>query len=265
MNRRHFLAAMGTASVTAASMGHLNKVLAAETTTSFYAKGLMIASFEDPRVLRLGLPKAHGHKATLAMVPREGSQRLANLKGTYAIETSLTAADKPKFNIPELIRMQELYGNNIRSRVEDCPTVISIPYAAIRSITAVETSPTRYTFVRADNGREIETFRPRKIAETLKIELLSGAVMKVAGKTLVSLDGMKELRAEYSPENPESLAGTDAFTAHFPHYNPYLVRPANASFDVLPKNLGGTPTPAPKQGTSWMPFWPYTMCFMIGV
>ena len=265
MNRRHFLAAMGGATAAAASMAHLNEAFAAETTTSFYAKGLMIASFEDPNVLRLGLPKAHAHKATLALSPRKGSPRLTDLKGAYVVETAATASGRPKYNIPELIRMQELYGNSIRSKVEDCPTVISIPYAAIQSITAVETSPTRYTFVRADNGREVETFRPRKIAETLKIELSSGAVMKAGGKTIASLDTMKELRAEYLPENPESLAGIDVFTAHFPHYNPYLVRPANASFDVLPKNLGGSSTPAPKQGKSFMPYWPFHMCFMIGV
>jgi hypothetical protein len=162
--------------------------------------------------------------------------------------------------------MQELYGNNIHSRVQECPTVISIPYAAIRSISAVETSPTRYTFVRADNGREVETFRPRKIAETLKIELSSGAAMKLAGqKNFIELDTLRELRAEYSPEDPASLSGIDAFTAHFPHYNPYLIRPANASFDVLPKNLGTSPAAAPKRGNSFMPFWPYTLCFMIGV
>ena len=81
--------------------------------------------------------------------------------------------------------MQEIYGNDIHSRVNEGPTVVSIPYAAIKSITAPETSPTRYTFVRADTGKEIATFRPRRVAETLKIELSSGTVM--------NLDGGKEL------------------------------------------------------------------------
>src|SRR5688572_22993429 len=119
MKRRHFLAAMGGATAAAASMAHLNEAFAAETTTSFYAKGLMIASFEDPNVLRLGLPKAHAHKATLALSPRKGSPRLTDLKGAYVVETAATASGRPKYNIPELIRMQELYGNSIRSKVED--------------------------------------------------------------------------------------------------------------------------------------------------
>jgi hypothetical protein len=261
MNRRHFLTAMGGA--TAASMALNTKALAAEPTTAFHAKGLMIVSFEDPEMLRLGLPKAHAHKATLELVPRQGSPRLTNLKGIYSVQTATTAYRKPDYTIPELIKMQELYGNNVRSRITDCPTVISIPYAAIRSITAASTSPTRYTFVRADNGKEIETFRPRKIAESLRIELSSGAVLKTAGKESVSLETVKEVNTEYLPENPASLAGIDAFTAHFPHYNPYLVRPASANFDVLPKNLG--PAPAPRVGKGFMPFWPYYMCFLIGL
>ena len=266
MNRRHFITAMSGATAAAASLSHLNNAFGSETTTSFYAKGLIMISFEDDRVLRLGFPKAHGHKATLAMVPQKGRQRTLSLKGNYEVESAATGLGKPNYTIPELIRMQELYGNNIRSRVDQCPVVISIPYAAIQSITAPETSPTRYTFVRADNGQEIVTFRPRKIAETLRIELLSDAVMKLdGGKTPVALNTMKEVHAEYVPEDAAVVAGVDAFTAHFPHYNAYLVRPANANFDVLPKNLGASSAPTPKLGNKFMPIWPYYLCFVVGV
>lgn len=265
MNRRHFITAMGGATAAAATLSHLNQALGAETGTAFYAKGLIMVSFEDSRVLRLGFPKAHAHKATLAMVPQTGSQRLVNLNGNYAVETAAIGSGKPDYKIPELIRMQELYGNGIHSRVEQCPTVVSIPYAAIKSITAPETSPTRYTFVRADNGQEIVTFRPRKVAETLKIELLSGTSMKLDGKTSVALNSMKEVHAEYVPEDGSVVAGMDAFTAHFPHYNAYLDRPANANFDVLPKNLGGSPSATPKVGNNFMPIWPYYACFVIGI
>jgi hypothetical protein len=221
-------------------------------------------SFEDASALRLGFPKAHGHKATLAMVPQKGSQRTLNLKGNYAVETAASGSGKPDYKIPELIRMQEIYGSGIRSRVEECPVVISIPYAAIKSITAVETSPTRYTFVRADNGQEIVTFRPRKVAETLRFELSSDAVMKLEGGKTVALNSMKEVHAEYTPEDASVVAGLDAFTAHFPHYNAYLVRPANANFDVLPKNLGQN-SATPRVGNNFAPIWPFYMCFVIGV
>lgn len=266
MNRRHFITSVSGATAAAASLSHLNNAFGSGTTTSFYAKGLIMVSFEDDRVLRLGFSKAHAHKATLAMVPQKGSQRALNLKGAYAVETASAGSGRPDYRIPELIRMQELYGNNIRSRVDQCPVVISIPYAAIKSITAPETSSTRYTFVRADNGQEIVTFRPRKIAETLKIELSSDAVMKLdGGKTPVALSTMKEVHAEYLPEDAAVVAGVDAFTAHFPHYNAYLVRPANANFDVLPKNLGASSAPTPKVGNNFMPIWPYSMCFVIGI
>ena len=266
MNRRYFLTAAGGATAAAASMVHLDRALAAETSTAFFAKGLIMISFEDSRVLRLGFPKAHAHKATLSLVSKNDGQRTLNLKGAYSVETDLTGASKPDFKIPELIRMQEIYGNGIRSRVSECPTVVSIPYAAIKSITAPETSPTRYTFVRADTGKEIATFRPRKIAETLKIELSSDTVMNLdGGKTTVALNSMKEVHAEYAPEDASVVAGVDAFTAHFPHYNAYLDRPANANFDVLPKNLGPSSSATPRVGSNFMPIWPYTMCFVIGL
>jgi hypothetical protein len=267
MNRRQFLTTVGGATAGAATLLHINQAFAAESTTALYAKGLIMVSFEDPKVLRLGMPKAPGHKATLSLVPQKGTQRLVNLKGASTFETAEMGAGKPDYKVPEMIRLQEIYGNNIHSRVADCPTVISIPYAAIKSIAAVELSPTSYTFVRADNGKEIQTFRPRKVAETLRIELSSDAVMKLdSGKTSVALNTMKELHAEYAPEDPAAIAGIDAFTAHFPHYNAYLVRPSDAQFDVLPRNLGPTPTATPRIGNNFAPpYWPYYMCFIVSL
>jgi hypothetical protein len=151
--------------------------------------------------------------------------------------------------------------------VQDCPTVIHIPYAAIRSVTAAEVSPTRYTFVRADTGEEIPTFRPRKIAETLKIELSSDAVLRLAGdKNTISLNTMREVHAEYAPEDPTAISGVDAFTAHFPHYNAYLDRPSKANFDVLPRNLGPVPQATPNVGNNFAgPFWPYYVCYVVAL
>src|SRR5436189_1924893 len=146
-----------------------------------------------------------------------------------------------------MVRMQEIYGNNIHSRVNECPTVISIPYAAIKSIAAADLSPDRYTFVRSDNGEEIASFRPRKVADTLRIELLSDAVMKMDdGKSVVAMNTMKEVHTEYSPDAPATQAEIDAFSAHFSHYYAYLDRPAGAAYEALPKKLGGNATATPK-------------------
>jgi len=267
MNRRQFLTTVGGATAGAATLLHSHQVFAAESTTAFYAKGLIMVSFEDPKVLRLGMPKAPGHKATLSLVPHTGTQRLVNLRGASTFETAGAGGARPDYKVPEMIRLQEIYGDNIHSRVTECPTVISIPYAAIKSMAAVELSPTRYTFVRADNGQEVSTFRPRKVAETLRIELSSDAVMKLdAGKNSVALNTMKELHAEYAPEDPAAVAGIDAFTAHFPHYNAYLVRPADAQFDVLPRNLGPLPAVAPRIGNNFAPpFYPYFECFIVSL
>ena len=225
-----------------------------------------MVSFEDPKVLRLGMPKAPGHKATLSLVPQTGSQRLLNLKGNYAVETAAKTSAKPEYKIPELIRMQELYGSNIRSRVNECPTVISIPYAAIKSITAQDLSQDRYTFVRSDNGQEITSFRPRKVADTLRIELSSDAVLKMEdGKTAVAMNSMKEVHTEYSPDSVPTQAEIDAFTAHFAHYYDYLDRPAGANFIAVPKNLTGNPAAAPKTGNRFAMYYPFFECYVIAV
>src|SRR6185503_4473155 len=123
-------------------------------------------------------------------------QRSLSLKGRYAVETAAQTSAKPEYKIPELVRMQELYGAGIRSRVEECPTVISIPYGAIKSITAQDVSPERWTFVRSDNGEEITTFRPRKVADTLRIELSSDAVLKMQDGKSVAMNTMKEVHTE---------------------------------------------------------------------
>jgi hypothetical protein len=256
---------MGGATAAAASLSGLHSAFGAEMTTALYVKGLIILSFEDPTALRLGFPKAAGHKATFSLVPLSGTSRVMNLKGTYKVGIRSTITARPDYKIPEMIRMQEFYGNKIRSTVEECPTLISIPYAAIRSITTAEVSSSRYTFVRADNGQEITTFRPRKVAETIKIELSSDAVMKLNREKTVAMNTMKEVHAEYSPEDPESLAGMDAFTAHFPHYNAYMVRPPEANFDVLPKNLAAPLNPIPKVGNNFLRWPPYVACFVVAV
>jgi hypothetical protein len=264
MNRRYFLSAVGGATAAAASLIHVNRASAAETTTSFYVKGLILVSFEDSNVLRLGLPKAPGHKATLALVPQSGSQRTVTLRGNYAIETASKSTGKPEYKIPELIHMQELYGNNIHSRVNECPTVISIPYAAIKSIAAADISPDRYTFVRSDNGQEIATFRPRKVADTLRIELSSDVIWKGDGKSL-AMNEMKEVHTEYSPDAPATQAEIDAFSAHFSHYYAYLDRPAGANFQAVPKKLGGNSAALPNVGHHFARFYPFTACYVIAI
>jgi hypothetical protein len=264
MNRRRFLEVMGGAGTAAVSLSHVPNILAAQTTTPFYVKGLVMISFEDQRMLRLGLPKAPGHTGTLSMAPQSGRLRSLNLKGTYTIETAASVSRRPEYKIPELIRAQEIYGNAVHSRVNECPTTINIPYGAIKSITAAEVSPTRYTFVRTDTGEEVPTFRPRKVAETLRIDLSSDAVIKFAGQK-ITMNSLKEARVEYSPDTPPSQDGVDAFTAHFPHYLAYLDRPATANFDVAPKNLEPRSSTSPRQGNNFMPLWPYFACYIIGI
>jgi hypothetical protein len=260
MNRRDFLTVAGSASAAAV----LRPPLYANATTPLYVRGLVMVSFEDPTKLRLGFPKAPGHTATLSIKPQNGSTQVLSIKGKGALGTPQTKAADFKISVPELVRMKEFYGDAVRSRIEECPTVIEIPYATIRSIVTNEVSAARYTFLRKDTGKEVASFQPRQIAESIRIDLSSpGSLRLDNGKTVIALDTAKEIRAEFLPESSAAPGPTDAFADHFHHYLMYLDRPAAARFDVVPKKLGATPVPAPAGSRSFIfPFW---YCYLVAV
>src|SRR5436309_7528331 len=264
MNRREFLTVLGGATaLPAVSVINVHPAFAASETTSLYIKGLVMLDFENPEVLRLGFPKAPGHKATPSIVPQTGSRRILTIKGRGAVEAPASASGSPRIFVPELVRMQEFYGNAVKSRVDQCPSVISIPSAVIRSVTTEAVSQARYTFVRADNGQEVETFRPRQIADTIKIDLSSAGTLKLDnGKTNIPLDTARELRVEYSPERPDSV---DPYADHFNHYFAYVERPAALDFDVVPRKLGAGSAPTPKVGHHFMMLDNTAFCFVVAV
>src|SRR5205823_8493036 len=193
-------------------------------------------------LIRIGFPKAPGHKATLSIVPQTGAKRVIAIKGNGAVEAPLVASSDPKIFVPEIVRMKEFYGDAVKSHVDKCPSVISIPKTAIHSVTTSEVSPSRYTFVRADNGEEVNSFRPRQVAETIKIDLSSAGILKLdEGKVNIPLETARELRVEYTPEKIEP--GFDPYRDHFGHYFAYVERPAALDFDVIPRRIsGGTST-----------------------
>jgi len=268
MNRREFLSVLGGASamsmvsVSAFSATSADKVTA--DITSLYVKGLVMLDLGNPEVVRLGFPKAPGHKATLSVVPQNGTRRTMAIKGNGSVEASEIASADPKIFVPELVRMKEFYGNSVKSHVDKCPSVISIPCNAIRSIKTSEVSQARYTFVRADNGEEVTSFRPRQVAETIKIDLSSTATLKLDdGKVNIPLDSARELRVEYTPEKVEP--GFDAYADHFGHYFSYIERPAALDFDVIPKRITGNSSPTPKGAHHFMMLDNFVLCYVVAV
>ena len=250
MNRREFMSVLGGVSAfSAASM--INVPAFAEAgltskTTSLYVKGLVMFDFENPDFVRLGFPKAPGHKAILSIVPQNGSKRTLAIKGNGSVEAPIVASANLKIAVPELVRMKEFYGSSVKSRVDQCPSVITIPSTAIRSVTTAEVTKARYTFVRTDNGKEVDTFRPRQIASAIKIDLSSAGTLKLdSGKMNIPLETARELRVEYTPERADSM---DPFVDHFHHYFAYVERPAALDFDVVPRRLGAGSTPTPRVG-----------------
>jgi hypothetical protein len=262
MNRRDFLTAVGGA--TAISAMNLPILSAASGTTSLYVKGLVMLSVEDPSVVRLGFPKAPGHKATLEVVPQIGVKRTVSFKGNGVVEAKGLALSEPSIKVPELVSMKEFYGKSYRSLISECPTIISIPRNAIQSITTANVSENRYTFVRADNGQEVNTFRPRQIAETIKIDLSSAAVLKLDnGKVSIPLDGAKQLTADYSPVDMAS--NESAYAEHFQHYFMYIERPPAADFDVVPKSLSARSSGTPRVGNNFAMYYPIVFCYMVEI
>jgi hypothetical protein len=248
MNRRDFFTVVGGASV--ASLAGVRSAWAAEQTTTFYLRGLVMVAFEN-QMLRIGFPKAPGHKAVLQIQPINGTKRTLMLKGNGSLQTNSVASAQPKVFIPEIVRMSEFYGPDVKPHFEKCQSVIEIPLSAIRSITTSSVTKDRWTFVRADTGVEVNTFRPRQIAEGLKIELSSNGVLKLDGlKLSIPLDTTQELVSNYEPAPEDKYPSM--FEDHFAHYFAYVERPPAADFLVVPKKLTGNLNSTPRVGNRFM-------------
>ena len=266
MNRREFLNVLG--GVSAASMigasafasSSVDKVAA--DVTSMYVKGLVMVDLGNPDLIRIGFPKAPGHKATLSILPQTGARRTIAIKGNGLVEARGIASTDPKIFIPEIVRMKEFYGDGVKSHVDKCPSVISIPKTAIHSVTTTEVSPSRYTFVRADNGEEVTTFRPRQVAGEIKIDLSSAATLKLDdGKVNIPLETARELTVDYAPEKIDP--GFDPYADHFGHYFDYIEKPAALDFNVIPKKVSGGSISTPKIGNHFVDG--YVICWMAAV
>jgi hypothetical protein len=261
MNRREFLTIAG--GVTAASMMSHRAGLAATSTTSLYVKGLVIVDFDDANYLKLGFPKAPGHKATLAIIPQAGNAKTMTIRGHGAVKAETPALTQPRISVPEIVRLKEFYGDAIKSKVDACPSVISIPYRAISAVSTEEVSAARYTFVRADNGQEVNSFRRRQVAESIRIDLSSTGSLKLDnGKVAIPFETTRELRIEHAPQEAGNM---DAYADHFHHYFAYVERPAALDFDVVPRKLTGSSAPVPRIGNNFVRWgeWPY--CFVIAI
>ena len=105
MNRREFLTAAGSVGAGIVMSG--NSAFAKTTTTALYVKGLVIVDIDDANNLRLGFPKAPGHKATLAVTPQNGNVLTMTIRGNGSVTAKAMASAKPKIAIPEIVRLEE--------------------------------------------------------------------------------------------------------------------------------------------------------------
>ena len=257
MNRRDFMTVFG--GVTAVTMLGNRQLVASEETTPFYVRGLVMLRFDDPNYLWLAIPEAHGHKATLSIVGNEADRRTLPIKGHGALEGIAPNGQKPDLQLPELLHIREIY-RDATPKIDDSPSIISIPWSAIRSVSTNTVSDDRWTFIRTDTGEEVNTVRPRKIAESLKIELVSSGTLKLNnGKASVALSEVQELSTDFIPVRDD----IGDFVDHFAHYLPYVE--TSEAFHVIPKRLGRPrrkPTVAP-MGNSYATVFPDIICFLL--
>jgi hypothetical protein len=222
----------------------------ASTSPAVFVRGLVMLQLEQKDGLHIVLPDAPGHKATITFVMEDGKRHVVPFKGHSTIGTSQAESSPAVVKVPELVRLKELFGSGIKPLLDHAPNNISIPWSSIRTVSTAEVSASRFTFVRKDNGEEIETFRPRNIAETVRIQLSSlGHLGFNPLKSDIELDKVKEIWIEQVPGSRDTA---DAYRDHFHHYLHYIDRPAGQNFDVEPRKTSGAQSYTPRVGNS---FW----------
>lgn len=226
-----------------------------------YVRGLAMLQLEDQDGLRIALPDAPGHDATITFLMHDGKKRMVPFKGHASIQVSDPSSSRPKVHVPEIVRMKEIYGA-VKPALERSPKTVSIPWSGIRSVTTEKVTDARYTFVRKDTGRELETFRPRQIAESIRIELTSGGRIDFgASRGSVGLEGVKAVWIEYLPHD---MTRGNPYMEHFHHYLHYVERASGYTFDVEPRKIGTPAGVSPRIGNS---FWldVYVICYVVAV
>lgn len=218
-----------------------------------FVKGLLMLQLEQKDGLHIVVPDAPGHKAAITFVMQDGQRHSIPFKGHNVIQMTGAAESTAVVKVPELIRMKELYGNNFTARVDRSPNSVTIPWSSIRMVSTEKVTDARYTFERSDNGYEIQTFRPRNIAESLRIDLSSsGKLESGLAKGHVELSQVKEIRIEQVPTGMSGMSGMDMYAYHFHHYLHYVDRFDIEKFDVQPRKVSGAVSFAPRVGHS---FW----------
>jgi hypothetical protein len=256
MKVRNLLAAISVFAVCLTTLRTLSLAAPPEVSNSpaVFVRGLMILQMAQKDALHIVLPDAPGHKATITFVMNDGERYVIPFKGHSIIK----AASDPEgstavVKVPELIRMKELYGDGFTPLIDRVANRIEIPWSGIRAVKTDKVTNSRYTFVRKDNGEEITSFRPRNIAESLRIELGSFESLHFNGlKREMDAADVKEIWIE---QVPKDMSTSDVYPDHFHHYFHYIARAASHNFDVEPRKVSGAISRSPRVGQSFWLDW----------
>src|SRR3989442_7791518 len=112
MNRRDFLSVLGGGAVSVTGVSAFASTSSDKSpadVTSLYVKGLVLLDLGNPHLIRLGFPKAPGHKATLSVVPQNGSRRTIAIKGNGFVGAQGIVLPEPQIFVTGMVRMKGLY------------------------------------------------------------------------------------------------------------------------------------------------------------
>lgn len=231
------------------------------TSPAIIVKGLVMVRLQDRDGLRIALPNAPHHKATITFRMDDGTKRVFPFKGHGTISANDVALTRADIRVPELVQIKEIYGDGTKFLLDRAENMLLIPWSGIRKVSTKEVTAARYTFVRTDNGEEIETFRPRQVAESLRIDLTSDGAMTFNQSSIRFNSDVRVIEVEHAPQN---VTSADPIQEHFHHYAHYFIRPSTKMFDVEPRKLSGATQRSPRVGNS---FWvdQYIWCWLVGM
>jgi hypothetical protein len=216
-----------------------------KSTPSIVVRGLVMVQLEDRDALRIAVPDAPHHKSMITFVMKDGRQHVFPFKGRGVLTVAEAAKTAPVVKVPEIVRMKELYGEGVEPLFSRSPEMISIPWTAIRSVRTEKVTDVRYTFIRKDNGQELETFRPRQVAESIRIEVSSIGRLDFDHAKLAFGADVGEIRIEHVPQH---LTSATPIVEHFHHYMHYVKRPSGKDYDVEPKRVSHARRVSPLTG-----------------
>jgi hypothetical protein len=222
-----------------------------------YLKGRIVLSFQNRDVLQIVLARGPGFATTCSITSRSGNTNTTVLSSGGWIDTEDVPWPAPQIEVPELVELSEIYGGGIRLKTNKHSSVISVPLSRIRRLAAHRATSELYSFVRADTGLAIESFRPRRLAESVALDLARNAVLCLDDGMSIPLESAREIWIESDRANSHP----DMFGDHSLHDFECIDGSSQQDFVVIPRRVEDLSSWIPEGGPAMLE--PLPLRFMV--